>query len=476
MPRELHWILLCTAVAAGEAAGFALAPLAPLWPAAALLAVFTALVGYGRAWRGWPFAAAALTGLALALGTARNRQRQLDDILEIHAGSPVTATFTIGDDLRAGDAPNRFSFTGSLGPFRVRVHLRLSARTEPPHPGETWSCTGYLARTEEGPFGPRRAFRVGGRGTGARRLAPAPSRGLAAFRRELSRRLGLGLARDDEAADLNRAMLLGERHRISPDLRDVFATAGTIHIFAISGLHVLLVAHLFSFFLRLLRLPARIDGLLLTPLVWTYVALVGCGPSAVRAALMVTVLTLAPIFWRRPNGFTAWAIAFLLTYLLDPALLLDVGCGLSFAVMLALVTWNWWARPFDLPRWGRALGVALLAWAAGTPLVAHAFGRLTPGGILLSLAILPLASVSVHAAAFALLASTLSPVLAGHLNNLAALTTDLMTVLSRLTVRLPGAAQAITPWSAATCLAWYAAWCAALLLLRQTLLNRRRQT
>lgn len=472
MTRELNWLLVCAALATGEGCGFAAADYAALWPIALILTFFAALFGYGFAWRGGPYLVAFLTGVTLAGATAAARRRTLEALLEEQAGRPVTAIFMPGDDVREETSARgrRFiTFAGSVEGLPVRVHLEARLADVCPQPGERWACTGWLGRTDDGLFGRRRPFWIAGRGASAARLT-AGSDGLVGmlrrWRTTLSRRLGQGLAHAPLAADLNRAMLLGERARIDGDLRETFVAAGTIHVFAISGLHVLILARFLAAVLQLLRVPSRVLALALVPLIWVYVILVGCGPSAVRAATMATFFTIAPLFWRKPDALTAWALAFLLAYGLCPALFFDVGCSFSFAVMLALVLWGRWCRPLATHALGR-LGVVAVAWAAGVPIAARVFGRLTPGGLIANLVSVPLAAVSVLSSVLGLVTGVVSQILAAHFNNFAALATDGLVAVSRGIAACPWSSREVQPWSLGACFAWYAALVLVLLVLRR---------
>lgn len=473
MSTELKWIFACAALVAGETLGFATPAAAGAWPLAAALVALVALMGYGYEWRPWPWVAAFAAGFALALAAVESRMESLDALLELNGGAPSEAVFVIGDDVRAEDL--RCSFNGRVRGIPVRVFMTLAEGAEAPRAGETWEMKGWLDRRSDGLFGGRRrAFWVRGRGSAARRLAAADRSALRRVRADLARRAGLGLERDGEAADLMRAMLLGARGRLDRDTREAFVGAGTVHLFAISGLHVLLVAKLFMLALTLARVPIRWSGVALMPLLWGYVALTGSGPSAVRAATMASVAGLAPVFWRRPNGFTAWSVAFLATYMRDPEMVYDVGCSFSFAVMFALVAWGWWSAPFKSGRIMKA-GVTLVAWAAGVPIAAHVFGRITPGGLVANFVAVPVAVVAVFAGALGILASFLSDFAAVHFNNFAALATGFLADLSRLVASRSWSSRDVEPWSLGVCVAWYAAFAAALLTLRIWLLRRRRR-
>ena len=294
---------------------------------------------------------------------------------------------------------------------------------------------------------------------------------MSAVRRSFSRRAALGIEGDRELVQLNRAILLGERATLSPALKKTFVESGTIHVFAISGLHVMAVARVLTFLLRLLFVPRRVTGLVAIPILWGYVALIGNPPSAIRAAAMASICCLAPLFNRRPDGTVAWSLTFLAVYLACPSMITNVGCALSFAVMLAiLVSCDLLRDRPDGPAKG--LLIAGAAWAAGVPIAAHVFGRVTPGGLLANLALIPAAGVTVYAGAVGLLASFVCEPLAAHLNWLSGLFTRAMVVLSDVVSRLPGANFDVIHWSVPICVEWYAA--LALMLWLYLRIRRRR--
>ena len=284
----------------------------------------------------------------------------------------------------------------------------------------------------------------------AKRSAAAP------LRRELSRRVAMGLGHDSEMAALNRAILLGERGRLPPQLRRTFVESGTIHVFAISGLHVMAVAGLLYWLLRALFVPLRLAGVAAVPILWAYVWIVGFPPSAVRAATMATFYYAAPLFCRRPDAVKSWALTFLVVYLGDPTKICDVGCALSFVVMLAILL-ALECRGATGGARVQTLLVTFAAWAAGVPIAAHVFGRVTPGGLLANLLLLPSAAVTVVSGALGLAASFVSEAAAAHLNNLSALFTKAMVGVSSAVARLPWANFETGAWPTWACALWYAA-------------------
>lgn len=287
-----------------------------------------------------------------------------------------------------------------------------------------------------------------------RRSAVAADGLVAKAKASLSRRVGLGLDHDPEAVSLNRAILLGERYRLPRRMRQVFVASGTIHVFAISGLHVMAVADVLVYLLALFSVSRRLAGVAAIPLLWGYVCLIGWAPSAIRAALMATFCFLAPLCWRRPDLLRAWALAFLSIHVCRPLMIVNVGNVLSFAVMLAIALVVECARRAN--RRASGLRITVMAWAAGVPIAAHVFGQVAPGGILANLVLITAAGWTVYTGAIGVIVSFVSETAAAHFNNLSALCTKAMVGVSEFVSRLPGSSFAVPRWTLLQCAEWYA--------------------
>ena len=275
------------------------------------------------------------------------------------------------------------------------------------------------------------------------------------LKREFSRRIGIGLEDDRAVANLNRAILLGERKSLPYATKRIFVESGTMHVFAISGLHVMVVAKVLVVALAFCLVPYRWIGLCVLPILWGYVFLIGSTPSAVRAATMASFYYLAPAFWRRPNGIMSWSLTFFIVYLTSPRLIADVGCALSFAVMLSIVLAGRISRDWRA-EWRKTLWLTFAAWAAGVPIAAHVFGRVTPGGLVANIPLIFAAKYSVSMSLLGVLTSYLSEGLAAHFNNFSALFTRAMFGLAKTVAGLPGANLETGSWSALQCVEWYA--------------------
>ena len=74
---ETHYLLICAALAAGEALGFATFEYASVWPSCAVVAVGAAVFGHGLLFRFWYLPALFLLGLTLAFAQMDTRCRVL---------------------------------------------------------------------------------------------------------------------------------------------------------------------------------------------------------------------------------------------------------------------------------------------------------------------------------------------------------------------------------------------------------------
>jgi competence protein ComEC len=96
--------------------------------------------------------------------------------------------------------------------------------------------------------------------------------------------LGYGL-RPSEAAVV-RGMVLGDRSLMPEQLERSFQRSGITHVLAISGQHVVIVAAVIYFAIRIFSITPPIRQGLTMGLVWLYILIAGAPPSAIRAGVL----------------------------------------------------------------------------------------------------------------------------------------------------------------------------------------------
>lgn len=512
----LSVVCLSGALIAGEWCGFSFQCMAWMWPWACCFVVVMLLAWFGwniRALR-WPVAV--LAGLALAWRCESSRLRiEERSHSQCSDGLPPSYELCVEGEVssrtRRRNGDRIVSFQSSIDGLPVRVVARMDSADTAPRPDETWRCHGWLSQKGSAPnrYSCRTLWVLE---RGHMELVSKPSRSAVrtAYRETsdcASAYANLGLGWNRELAATNMAMLLGRRSGIKADMRNVFAAAGTMHVFAISGLHVMLVAGLLSMLLKKIGLSPPMQAAVCIPLLSAYVMLTGARPSAVRAALMMSLWLGSGLFGRKPDSLVALGLSAMIVYGISPAMIFDVGCGLSFAVMLGILLWVRWSSQFAAPFalafekvsedkslggirgvWRAAfyryhgrmmwalgmLGVSLSSWIASTPISATVFGRISIGGLIANVIVVPLATMSVLFSAIGIAASIVAKPIGAMFNNLAACCTWIMEWVSETIARCPGASFETCPWSWRECVVWYAAWIALFVVLSRRLPPRER--
>ncbi len=138
-----------------------------------------------------------------------------------------------------------------------------------------------------------------------------------------------------DAVPLMKALLLGDKTSVPPNVRQNFSVTGTAHVIAVSGLHVgVLIAILW---LPIAFIPNRwLRLIVMLVAVTAFVVITGLQPSAIRASLMAAVMLTARAFERRStllNSVCFAAVAMLLT---DASLLFSAGFQMSFAAVAGM--------------------------------------------------------------------------------------------------------------------------------------------
>ena len=157
------------------------------------------------------------------------------------------------------------------------------------------------------------------------------------LKEKLRRSLSAGKVAPDTSPFL-RAIILGERREVDEDFKEALRRTNTMHILAISGLHVGILAFSIYFVLsRLLLVPQTVSSLATIVAVAGYSLLTGMYPPVFRSFVMSTVLLLGPILKRRSDSLNSLAAAAVVILCIRPGDLFTAGFQLSFMVVLAIL-------------------------------------------------------------------------------------------------------------------------------------------
>lgn len=395
-----------------------------------------------------------LACIAVALGSGARQGAQADCRALLPFGGPVELRGTLSTD---------------FVPYPDRAPLLPVALTATTVDGRTAACDGEVSiRLPKGaaplPAGARVVargewMRLGGTSTawptaaryagflGVDTLAAEPpeveGRSVASIRGRMEGRLRALLPGHAAVVE---ALLLGRRERLDPEVRERFVRAGLIHLLAISGMHVGLLAGALLLGAAVLRLPVRAAAAGTLGLVWVYLLGIGAPPSAVRAGVMLSLGLIGRLLQRPHAVAPVVAAAALAILALDPLAVLEPGFQLSFAGVCGVIAAGRWART-GLPgairrrRWARygaeAVLVSLGAFLLTAPITAYHFGGIAPVAVVANLPAVPLMGLAVVATALAALTSPLLPSLGGLLAGGAGVALDLLNGVALLAGRVP---------------------------------------
>ena len=218
-----------------------------------------------------------------------------------------------------------------------------------------------------------------------------------------------------ERAGLASAVLLGNREQLTSSRREMFLLTGTVHLLAISGLHVGILSGVFFFFFRIGLI--RRDTFLWATILFVcfYAWLVEFRAPVSRATILIVLLCIGRLQGQPILSFNWLAAAGCVVLLINPSDLFQLGPQLSFLAVATISfgrKWMFWpppgdpikrlianTRPFHVRTvyWlGRQTRAAFLVsgliWLVAMPLVAFRFNLVAPVALLVNpILLLPIA-------------------------------------------------------------------------------------
>jgi competence protein ComEC len=233
---------------------------------------------------------------------------------------------------------------------------------------------------------------------------------IAGWRSEMSSTIERHLS--ERRAQLVRALLLGESRMLTDAIRKILSQSGASHLFAISGLHLGLIALLayrlafclYRFFPACLEWqpPQRILPLVILPLLFVYLIFTGDAVST-RRAFVLSTLGAGFLLWRYcVNPLILLVSLALLSLLVNPLLLWQAGWQLSFAGAAGILVWQpWWQHErisclaISLRYPAQLILVTTAATLATLPLVLMNFHLIAPASIIANLICVPVVTLFV---------------------------------------------------------------------------------
>ena len=225
---------------------------------------------------------------------------------------------------------------------------------------------------------------------------------------------------DKRCGGFLKAVLIGDRVDLTENIKEDFVKTGTVHILAISGLHVGLVAAIFMLLFGVSGISRKFNLLATLGLLIFYSFVAGSNPPITRAVLMFGVFTVGYLINRESDTLNTLAIAAILILFSNPRELFDPSFLLSFVSVGSIIVFAQLvnktlnrSNPFKPDSGaGKAffyvsggLAVSIASWLGSWPLIAAYFNIISPVSLVANLVVIPTLFV-LMALAFIFLAVT----------------------------------------------------------------------
>lgn len=234
------------------------------------------------------------------------------------------------------------------------------------------------------------------------------------------------------------SVLIGDRTMLADELKDQFAQTGTMHLLAISGLHVGILLGLALLVCRCAEMSSSQTVITLSITILLYLLITDLGPSVLRAAILAVIALFGAQSGRLVDRMNALAACALVLLIWHPMDLFDLGAQLSFlgvGAILWSLSWQggqyrepetltemleestWWRRVLKkvrryLVESYRLMGAILLVTL---PVTMSTFHLVSPVGLILNLVLIPYMTLVLALGYLFLLGGLVSPLLANLL-------------------------------------------------------------
>ncbi len=202
-----------------------------------------------------------------------------------------------------------------------------------------------------------------------------------------------------------KAILVGDRTSLKDSVKDDFIKTGTVHVIAVSGLHVGLIAAVFLTIFRIFRIPKKINLVLTVIFLVFYAIIAGANPPIIRSVIMFAVCGIGYIINRDTDILNSLSLAAIVILAANPRELFDPSFQLSFAAIAGIVIFapklntlfpaaavdresrNVWTNTYKYITAG--VSVSIAAWLGTFPIVAAYFNIFSPISIAANLIVIP---------------------------------------------------------------------------------------
>jgi competence protein ComEC len=188
------------------------------------------------------------------------------------------------------------------------------------------------------------------------------------------------------------AILVGERTQLDSSITGDFIKTGTVHVIAISGLNIALVAGIFLMIFRAFGIRKKPNLILTSFAIVFYCLVAGSSPPVVRATAVFVIASLGYVINRESDILNSLSLAAFLILLANPKELFDPSFQLSFGSVISIVLFAPRIEGLfgkNTNYFTKSAAVSIAASIGLFPIVAKYFNIVSPVAVLANLVIVP---------------------------------------------------------------------------------------
>ena len=131
------------------------------------------------------------------------------------------------------------------------------------------------------------------------------------------------------------AMLCGDKSEMDQAQKNMLYRSGIGHIFAVSGIHLVILTSVIGHILSKLLGKHKIYAVVMLIMTWSFVIFAGMSVSVVRSAIMMSIVYIGCFFMRRGDCANSLGIAGIIICITDPYSVYSAGFLFSFTSAFA---------------------------------------------------------------------------------------------------------------------------------------------
>ncbi len=251
-----------------------------------------------------------------------------------------------------------------------------------------------------------------------------------------------------EESSIVQALVIGSKSNLDPAIRDAYANTGSMHVLAVSGLHVGLI---YAFLIFIFRFSVGKSKLIkwskfwiILLIIWCFTFISGAAPSVIRASTMLSLLLVAKNIQRYPNTYNIIAFTAFCMLIYNPWQLFDVSFQLSFLALLGIVFFHskiyrsWYIKNWLGDKIWTLTALGISAQLGTFPIAIYYFHQFPFSFWLTGIFVVPFASLILGLGLILLFTHFVIPFLAPIIGQILELIVWLLNALIYLVQSIPG--------------------------------------